>query len=174
MIKKGSDSGTNQSNDADATQLNGNEDVPTEDDGDVDNYPEENEEEDTERKYSISVTVVWLVEASCNVYTHFSANEPDKEENKVFVWNNFSEEKEEGEEYPDEENRSKSPASEASLVGYEIAPGIGSVISNNNEDSTEQMKYANLNVDVSSSEVPTKKVLSPRGSTVLPFRVREN
>lgn len=74
------------------------------------------------------------------------------------MWNNLPEEKEECEEYPDEENRSKSPASEASLVGYEIAPGIGSVIPNNNEDTAEQFKMNNLNIDVGNSDAATKKV----------------
>lgn len=70
------------------------------------------------------------------------------------MWNNFCDEKEECDEFPDEEFRSKSPASESSLVGYEIAPGIGSVIPNN-DDVTEHYKVM---VDVNNSESSTKKV----------------
>lgn len=100
-----------------------------------------------------------------------SSSAAAKEESKVFVWNNFAvEEKEECDEYVDDESRSKSPASETSLVGYEIAPGIGSVILNTNEDNADHFKLANLSVDMSSSDVTTKKVMRafPRYCPSLP------
>lgn len=83
--------------------------------------------------------------------------ETEKEENKVFVWNNFAQDKDECDEYPEEEFRSKSPASESSLVGYEIAPGIGSVVaSSNNDEASENFK--DMNIDVHNVETTTKKV----------------
>jgi len=73
------------------------------------------------------------------------------------VWNSFLHDKEDGcEEYPDDEYRSKSPASESSLVGYEIAPGIGSVMPSSNEEAAESFKE--MNFDIQNVETTTKKV----------------
>ena len=83
--------------------------------------------------------------------------EVEKQTNKVFVWNAFLQDKDDGvEDYADEDFRSKSPASESSLVGYEIAPGIGSVMPSNNEEATDGLKE--MNIDVHSVETTTKKV----------------
>ncbi|XP_065226531.1 uncharacterized protein LOC135849797 isoform X3 [Planococcus citri] len=131
VLKKGS--GAGQANGTVTLHAIESEDV--EDDCDMEAFADENEEE--------------FVETS----------EPEiKEESKVFVWNNFSEEKEDfGDEFADEENRSKSPASEASLVGYEIAPGIGSVMPNNNEDSNDRYKNVNASSDVTNPDIAVKK-----------------
>lgn len=73
----------------------------------------------------------------------------------MFVWNTFLHD-DGGDEYADDEYRSKSPASESSLVGYEIAPGIGSVMPTNNEEAAESFKE--MNIDIHNVETTTKKV----------------
>lgn len=87
-------------------------------------------------------------------------SKPPKEEQRVFVWNNFSVDKvEDNDDMADEDSRCRSPAaSESSLVGYEIAPGIGSVLPNNNEDNAESYKSSTANIDISSTEGVAKKV----------------
>lgn len=71
------------------------------------------------------------------------------------MWNNLGGEKEESDEFLDDDLRSKSPTSESSLVGYEIAPGIGSVV-RSNEDVPDSYKVPN--VDIQTVETTTKKV----------------
>lgn len=58
----------------------------------------------------------------------------------------------------DDDSRCRSPASESSLVGYEIAPGIGSVLPNNNEDNAESFKTSSANIDINSTDGVSKKV----------------
>ncbi len=100
--------------------------------------------------------------------------ETEKGENRVFVWNNFCTDKEEYDEFPDDDGRSKSPASESSLVGYEIAPGIGSVVPANNEDVTsDSYKFTNSSIDFSNAEGISKKVGKCRGSDGRNFQFRE-
>lgn len=75
------------------------------------------------------------------------------------MWNNFSVDKvEDNDDMADDDSRCRSPASESSLVGYEIAPGIGSVLPNNNEDNAESYKTSTANIDINSSEGVAKKV----------------
>lgn len=95
----------------------------------------------------------------CSFIISDTDSKPPKEEQRVFVWNNFSVDKaEDNDDMADDDSRCRSPASESSLVGFEIAPGIGSVLPNNNEDNTESYKTNTANIDINSTEGVAKKV----------------